>query len=140
VEFIEFFILFYLKRKSYLRAPCISKEGSKNSSKEFRTYKNPLKDPKMKKYKNSAELAVALGLPAEIGQLSDLKAKLTKEIIKNIIHQQLTHQELSQLSGVPRSAITGIINGSMQKVTLDRLIRILSSLGLRVEMKIKIAA
>ena len=94
----------------------------------------------MKWYKNSAELAVALGLPAEIGQLSDLKAKLTKEIIKNIIHQQLTHQELSQLSGVPRSAITGIINGSMQNVTLDRLIRILSSLGLRIEMKIKIAA
>ena len=94
----------------------------------------------MKRYKNSAELAVALGLPAEIGQLSDLKAKLTKEIIKNIIHQQLTHQELSQLSGVPRSAITGIINGSMQNVTLDRLIRILSSLGLRIEMKIKIAA
>jgi predicted XRE-type DNA-binding protein len=94
----------------------------------------------VKKYKNPSELAIALGLPKERGQLSELKAKITKEIIKAIANQQITHQQLSDISGVPRSAITGIINGSLQKVTLDRLIRILCSLGLKVEMKIKVVA
>ena len=94
----------------------------------------------MKRSKNSQELATALGFSKERGQLAELKAKLTKEIVKNVETQNLTHAQLSDLSGVPRSAITGIINGSLQKVTLDRLVRILFSLGRTVEMKIKHAA
>jgi predicted XRE-type DNA-binding protein len=94
----------------------------------------------MKKYKNISDLSVSLGLSKERGQLAELKSKLTKEIIKSIEVNELTHQELANLSGVPRSAITGIINGSLQKVTLDRLLRVLFSLGLRIEMKIKAAA
>ncbi|NOT77506.1 MAG: XRE family transcriptional regulator [Bacteriovoracaceae bacterium] len=93
----------------------------------------------MKKYKNAKELALAIGLSEERGQLAELKAKLTKEIILTLKHQNLTHQELSNLSGVPRSAITGIINGSLQKVTIDRLVRILFSLGYIIDMKLKVA-
>lgn len=93
----------------------------------------------MKKYKNTKELALAIGLSEERGQLAELKAKLTKEIILTLKHQNLTHQELSNLSGVPRSAITGIINGSLQKVTIDRLVRILFSLGYIIDMKLKVA-
>lgn len=94
----------------------------------------------MKKYKNVSDLSVSLGLSKERGQLAELKSRLTKEIIKSIEENELTHQELANLSGVPRSAITGIINGSLQKVTLDRLLRVLFSLGLKIEMKIKAAA
>jgi predicted XRE-type DNA-binding protein len=94
----------------------------------------------MKKYKKISDLAVSLGVTNERGQLSELKSRLTKEIIKSISLNELTHQELAGLSGVPRSAITGIVNGSLQKVTLDRLLRILFSLGLKIEVKIKTAA
>ncbi len=94
----------------------------------------------MKKYKNMSDLSVSLGLSKERGQLAELKSRITKEIIKFIEVNELTHQELANLSGVPRSAITGIINGSLQKVTLDRLLRVLFSLGLKIEMKIKAAA
>ena len=95
---------------------------------------------KSKKYKNIASLAKDLGLSKERGKLAEIKAKLTLEIIKAIDKQDLTHQEVSDLSEVPRSAITGIINGSLQKVTLDRLVRILTALGKSVELKIKSAA
>jgi predicted XRE-type DNA-binding protein len=94
----------------------------------------------MKKYKKISDLAVSLGVTNERGQLSELKSRLTKEIIKSISLNELTHQELANLSGVPRSAITGIVNGSLQKVTIDRLLRILFSLGLKIEVKIKTAA
>lgn len=94
----------------------------------------------MKKYKKVSDLAVSLGVSKERGQLAELKSRLTKEIKKFIEANELTHQDLADLSGVPRSAITGIINGSLQKVTLDRLLRILFSLGLKIEMKIKTAA
>lgn len=94
----------------------------------------------MKKYKKVSDLAISLGVAKERGQLAELKSRLTKEIKKFIEANELTHQDLADLSGVPRSAITGIINGSLQKVTLDRLLRILFSLGLKIEMKIKTAA
>ena len=70
---------------------------------------------KSKTYKNVSDLAVDLGLTAERGLIAEMKANLTKEIIKAIGKKELTHKEVSELSGVPRSAITGIINGSLQR-------------------------
>lgn len=92
---------------------------------------------KSTKYSNVKDLAKDLGLASQIGEIAELKAKLTKEIQKTITKKELTHQEVSDLSGVPRSAITGIVSGSLQKVTLDRLIRILVSLGKSFSLKIK---
>tara|TARA_Y100001936_G_C16078019_1_gene675458 strand:+ start:1396 stop:1686 length:291 start_codon:yes stop_codon:yes gene_type:complete len=95
---------------------------------------------KSKKYDSVKEIAKDLGLDPKIGELAVLKAELTLEI-QNIIQKKgLTHKEVSELSGVPRSSVTGILNGSLQKVTLDRLIRILISLGKSLSIKIKDAA
>lgn len=95
---------------------------------------------KSKTYKNATDLALALGLSAEHGIIAEMKASLTKEIIKAIDKKKLTHKDVAELSGVPRSAITGIVNGSLQKVSIDRLIRIVGSLGKKVELKYKNAA
>ena len=95
---------------------------------------------KSKTYKNASDLAESLGLSAERGLVAEMKAKLTKEIIKAISKEELTHKEVADLSGVPRSAVTGIINGSLQKVSIDRLIHILGTLGKTVELKVKKAA
>lgn len=92
---------------------------------------------KSTKYKNIANLAESLGLSKERGKLAEIKAQVTLEIIKAIEKKDLTHQDVSNLSEVPRSAITGIINGSLQRVTLDRLIRVLTSLGKSIELKVK---
>jgi len=91
---------------------------------------------KQTRNKNATDLANALGLSEDQGSLSQLKAKLTKEIILTIQEQEVTHQEVADLSGVPRSAITGIVNGSLQKVTLDRLVRIIGALGKKIELSI----
>ena len=86
---------------------------------------------------NSTEdLAEALGLPREYGTMVGAKNNLIIEIIKITKERKLTHKKIADLSGVPRSAVTGIINGSLQKVTIDRLVRILNSLGKRVEIKV----
>ena len=95
---------------------------------------------KSKTHKSISDLASTLGLSKERGELAHMKAKLTSEIIKTIDKKDLTHQEVSELSGVPRSAVTGIINGSLQKVTLDRIVRILNALGKSVEVKVKSVA
>ena len=92
---------------------------------------------KAKRYKSIRDLAFDLGIEPRYGDLAELKSKLTILIIKTIKIRKLTHIEVSVLSGVPRSAITGIVSGSLQKVTLDRLVKILSALGKSISIKIK---
>ena len=95
---------------------------------------------KSKIYRKPTDLAVGLGLHSSRGHLAKMKAKLTKEIIKTIEKEGLTHKEISDLSGIPRSAITGITTGSLQKVSIDRLVRILTALGKVIELKVKSVA
>lgn len=92
---------------------------------------------KSTKYNSMKDLAKDLGLDPQVGEIAELKAKLIKEIKKVITKKGLTHQEVSDLSGVPRSAVTGIVSGSLQKVTVDRLMRVLASLGKSFSLKIK---
>lgn len=95
---------------------------------------------KSTKYNNSKDLAKDLGPDPQVGEIAELKVKLTKEIQKVITKKDLTHQEVSDLSGDLRSAITGVFSGSLQKVTVDRLMRVLASLGKSFSLKIKDAA
>jgi len=43
-------------------------------------------------------------------------------------------------SGLPRSAVTGILSGSLQKVTLDRILKLVEAVGLDAEIKVNKAA
>ena len=95
---------------------------------------------KLKRYKNASEIATALGLPTSRGVIAEMKANLTSEIIKTIKREGLTHQDVAYISGIPRTAITGIVNGSLQKVSIDRLVRIVTALGKTVELRFKSAA
>jgi predicted XRE-type DNA-binding protein len=95
---------------------------------------------KHKKYKNLGNLAKSIGLPKEYGEIAELKAKLIQIIVKKMSENKITHQEIFELTNVPRSAVTGILNGSVQKVSIERLLRISYAIGMKVELKIKQAA
>jgi transcriptional regulator with XRE-family HTH domain len=69
-----------------------------------------------------------------------MKADFISAILKASQKQKLTHEEIAKRSGLPRSAVTGILSGSLQKVTLDRILRIVEAVGLTVETKLKNAA
>lgn len=87
--------------------------------------------------KNMEEVAVALGVPSTRGLEAEVKANLTKALIREIDRRGLTHQQVAEMAGLARTTVTGIINGSLQKVTIDRLLRILGAIGLGVELKVK---
>jgi len=93
-----------------------------------------MKKTSPKKLAKLMNISPARGLEAEI------KAKLIAAAIKAVNKSGVTHAELSRKCGVPRSAITGILSGSLQKVTLDRVLRILESLELTADVVIRKAA
>ena len=87
-----------------------------------------------------ARLARQLGIPKSRGLEAVLKAQLIAAIIREIDRRSLTHREVATRSGLPRSAVTGILSGSLQKVTIDRVLRLLGAVGLEASVKVRRAA
>ena len=92
------------------------------------------------KHSSALELSKKLKISKSRGLEAVLKADLISAVLAAIGEQHVTHVELAKRSGLPRSAVTGILSGSLQKVTLDRILRLIEAVGLTVETKIKRAA
>ena len=94
----------------------------------------------MKRTTSADRLAAQLGISKSRGLEAVLKAQLITAVSREVDRQRLTHAELARRSGLPRSAVTGILSGSLQKVTIDRVLRLLDAVGLEAEIKVRRAA
>ena len=89
---------------------------------------------------SAARLAKQLAIPKSRGLEAVLKAQLITAACREVSRCRLTHAELARRSGLPRSAVTGILSGSLQKVTIDRVLRLIDALGLEAEIRVRRAA
>ena len=88
--------------------------------------------------KTSADrLAKSLGIPKSRGLEAVLKAQLVAAILREVDRRELTHVELSARSGLPRSAVSSILSGSLQKVTIDRVRRLVEAAGLEADIHLR---
>ena len=88
----------------------------------------------------SNDLAKKLKISKSRGLEATIKADLIDAILKAAHTTGLTHAEMAKRSGLPRSAVTGILAGSLRKVTLDRILRLVEAAGLTAQVKVKQAA
>lgn len=94
----------------------------------------------MTKTSNPSDLVKKLKISKSRGLEAILKADLIDAVIRQIGTEGLTHAEVAKRSGLSRSAVTGILSGSLQKVTLDRILKLIEAVGLHAEFKISRAA
>lgn len=87
-----------------------------------------------------AQLARKLGIPKRRGLEAVVKARMIAAIVREVDRSGITHAKLATRSGLARSAVTGILSGSLQKVTIDRLLRLLEALGLEADIRVRRAA
>lgn len=85
----------------------------------------------------AAELAKKLKVSKARGLEAVLKADLVDAVLRRVAAEGMTHIEVARRSGLPRSAVTGILSGSLQKVTLDRILRLLEGVGLTAQLRIR---
>ena len=71
---------------------------------------------------------------------SVVKAELISAVLKEIDRVGITHAELAKRSGLARSAVTGVLSGSLQRVTIDRILRLVDAAGLEAHVKVRRAA
>ncbi len=82
------------------------------------------------------ELAAALGLsPLEASEWQ-VQCVLLKRLKEAVAGLKLTHAEIAKPAGTARSRVTAILNGDLEHVSTDLLIRILGSLGYRVKVSV----
>ncbi len=92
------------------------------------------------KKSSGSEIAKFLSISLARGMEAVIKAKLITAILKAAKKQKLTHAEIAKKSGMSRSAVTGILTGSLQKVTIDRILKLIEAVHLVAEVRIKKAA
>jgi predicted XRE-type DNA-binding protein len=90
----------------------------------------------MKRKTSAAQLSKMLGLSQARGMEAIIKAELISAVLKATEKNHVTHAELAKRSGLPRSAVTGILSGSLQKVTIDRVLRLIEAVGLVAEVRV----
>ncbi len=90
--------------------------------------------------KGAKDLSKLLGLSDSDVIEAEIKANMMKKIRDLVTKQGLTHQEVSDRSGVGRTVVTQIVNCSIQRITIDRLVKVLISLGVSPVIKYKKAA
>jgi len=89
---------------------------------------------------SAAQLAKHLGIAKSRGLEAVLKAQLIAAVVREVGRRGLTHAELATRSGLPRTAVTGILSGSLQKVTIDRVLRLVEAAGLEAKLSVRRAA
>jgi predicted XRE-type DNA-binding protein len=94
----------------------------------------------MRKKTSAARLAKLLGVSKARGLEAIVKAQLIAAIVREVDRRGLTHAELAARSGLPRSAVTGILSGSLQKITIDRVLRLVEAAGLEADIRVRGAA
>ncbi len=90
--------------------------------------------------RNSRELAGVLGLSNAEHSALRVQFELVEEIGKELKRVGLTHAALARLAQTSRPRVTAILNGNLEGVSTDLLLRLLGVLGVRVELKFRRAA
>ena len=94
----------------------------------------------MKHKSTAVEIAKLVGISPARGMEAIIKAQLITAVLQAIQDKKITHLELAKRAKLPRSAVTGILSGSLQKVTIDRVLRLIEAVGLIAEIRIRKSA
>jgi predicted XRE-type DNA-binding protein len=94
----------------------------------------------MTKKTTAAQLAAQLDISKSRAIEARMKAKLIAAVDAEVRRRRLTHAQLAERSGLGRSAVTGILSGSLQKVSIERVLRLVEGAGLEADVKVKRAA
>ena len=94
----------------------------------------------MKERTKGAAISRMLGVSKARGMEAVIKADLIAAVTKSIDRLGLTHADVAERAGLARSAVTGILSGSLQRVTIDRVLRLVEAVGLEAEVRVRPAA
>jgi len=85
---------------------------------------------------NATELSDVLGLDKHEAAQMEFRANLNIAIVNKFNESGLTHLNLSKVANVSRTRLTALLNYNTLGLSTDFMLRILSALGFKAELKI----
>ena len=86
--------------------------------------------------RNPEEIAKAIGLTGADSKEWRVQYALLKRLQQAVRDEGLTHAEVARRGASSRTRVTAILNGNLDKVSSDLLIRLLGALGYRVQVSV----
>ena len=86
--------------------------------------------------RNPKELAEILGLDENDAAEMEFRANLNIAIVKKFKESGLTHVELAKLAKVSRTRLTSLLNYNCIGLSTDFMLKVLSALGYKADLKI----
>jgi predicted XRE-type DNA-binding protein len=86
--------------------------------------------------RTAEDLAEALGLEAAAAKEWQVQYALLKRLKEIVRRKGITHAEVAKRAGTSRTRVTAILNDDLEHVSSDLLIRIIGSLGYRVNVSV----
>lgn len=90
--------------------------------------------------RNARELADALDLSDPDRAALEMQLELAERIALEVRRLEVTHANLARLAGTSRPRVTAILNGNLEGVSTELLLRLLAALKVRVELRFRRAA
>ena len=94
----------------------------------------------MKRATTPKRLADGLGIRKSRALEATIKAQLIAGVLGEVKRRKLTHADLATRAGLSRTTVTGMLSGSSQKITIDRVLRLVEAAGLEAKLKLRRAA
>ena len=85
-------------------------------------------------------LARALGLTPAAGMEIQFRSDLNDKIIEVVSKKGLTHSDVARLAHTSRTRVTAILNRNTHDISVDLMLRVLASLGVKVKLQFMSAA
>ena len=87
--------------------------------------------------RNSQQLANVLDLAEADRAALEFQLELAEQIAREVRRQGITHVRLARLAGTSRPRLTAILNGNLEGVSTDLLLRVLAALGVKVQVRFR---
>ena len=84
----------------------------------------------------TTELFTALGLTSMEGAELVFRTELNAQIIKLVQKEKLTNTRLAELVGSSKSKMHSLLNKDISNISTDLMLRVLSALGYKPQLKI----
>ena len=91
---------------------------------------------KAKKAKKATSAFRDIYGPGEKAANLEIRARLMMEIEKWIIANDLTQEQASEILDIPRTRVSNLINGHIEKFTIDKLVNMLIHTGQAISMRV----
>ena len=90
--------------------------------------------------RNSRDLAEVLRISGSDRAAPEVQVELAERIALEARTMGITHANLAKLASTSRPRVTAILNGNLEGVSTDLLLRILAALGVKVQLRFRRAA